>query len=38
MYILDEDHLVDELCTIGTPTKVWQSYNFVGYVVKKCDF
>ena len=35
MYILEETELVRELSSIGNVIKIWQSYNFVGYVVKK---
>ena len=35
MYILEETELLKELNSIGNATKVWQSYNFCGYVVKK---
>ena len=35
MYIVTESQLIKELEQIGCATKVWQSYNFVGYVVQK---
>lgn len=38
MYIVEESDLMDELWSMGNDVeviKVWQSYNFCGYVVKK---
>lgn len=35
MYIVKESDLMKELNEIGIPIKVWQSYNFCGYVVIK---
>lgn len=35
MYCKSEHELDVELNDIGFPTKVWQSYNFMGYVVNK---
>lgn len=34
MFCKTEKELVQELTQIGSVVKVWQSYNFVGYVVK----
>lgn len=34
MFCKQESDLLLELCQIGNPTKVWQSYNFCGYVVR----
>jgi len=34
MFCRQESELLDELNNIGTVTKVWQSYNFCGYIVK----
>ena len=35
MYCKTQNELLEELKEIGNPTQVWQSYGFVGYVVKK---
>ena len=35
MFCKTERELDGELKKIGSPTKVWQSYNFMGYVVNK---
>ena len=34
MFCKQEDELMVELSNIGTVSKVWQSYNFMGFVVK----
>jgi tRNA (cmo5U34)-methyltransferase len=34
MYCKKESELLQELHTLGSVTKVWQSYNFCGYIVK----
>lgn len=35
MFCLDEESIMAELKEVGRASKVWQSYNFVGYVVSK---
>ena len=35
MFCKTENELQEELNYIGKATKVWQSYNFMGYVIKK---
>jgi tRNA (cmo5U34)-methyltransferase len=35
MFCKTESELQDEINYIGQATKVWQSYNFMGYVIKK---
>lgn len=34
MFCKTEAELMDELYSIGTVTKVWQSFNFMGFVVR----
>ncbi|MBT8448415.1 MAG: hypothetical protein KJO69_01915 [Gammaproteobacteria bacterium] len=34
MRCVTEAQLLQELYKIGLPTRVWQSYNFVGYIIK----
>ena len=34
MFCKDESNLVDEFKSLGTVCKIWQSYNFMGFVVK----
>ena len=35
MFCKKEDELNEELGKLGSMTKVWQSYNFLGYVINK---
>lgn len=35
MFCKTQKELDNELCEIGDTTKVWQSYNFMGYFIKK---
>jgi len=34
MFCKDEGNLIDEFKSLGTVCKIWQSYNFMGFVVK----
>ena len=35
MFCLSEEELYEELQILGNVTKIWQSYNFMGFVITK---